>query len=279
MFRPTSQRMLELTDNARGASTREIVEAIWPDTFRMENGRKRNDKLQHLLAKTRNALVIHERQGRVRQSGHAHGTYNNSRSIIWKITNEGREWLKANDPEKKEASRAAARAITRARTARQDFLRKLLTDARESYGPGTSPTIRREVSRLLRAEGCTLQSIADVFKVTRELIRMDCKDAPLETYKLSLEERFTLLADLWEEETKFESSATAMADHPAYQEIIRLGPPVVPVILQRMREQGGHWFFALYSIVGEDHAQGETTVSGATEAWINWGIKKGHIPA
>jgi hypothetical protein len=45
-------------------------------------------------------------------------------------------------------------------------------------------------------------------------------------------ERFRALAALWHNETDFLSSMTEAAAHPAYQAIIRLGPPVVPFLLR-----------------------------------------------
>ena len=39
---------------------------------------------------------------------------------------------------------------------------------------------------------------------------------------------------------------------PAHQEIINLGQPAVPLILERMRSQGGHWVEALRQITGAD---------------------------
>ena len=58
-------------------------------------------------------------------------------------------------------------------------------------------------------------------------------------------ERFEALADRWREETFFLSRSDLKNAHPALQEIISMGPPMVPLILERMRYQGGHWFEAL----------------------------------
>jgi len=265
--------MLELTDTRKGASTRHIVDSIWPANG---GGGHQSKELQRLLAKTRNALVVHQRHGRVRQSGFAYGSYQNSRSIIWKITPKGRAWLNLNEPEKVAERRAATRAAAKDRTARRESCEQLIQEAKKEYGPGTAPPIRREVSRLLRAEGCTLQSIADIFDVTRELIRVDCLNLK-ESHKLSTEERFDILAARWLAETAFMSNLSLMVDHPAYQEIISMGKPAVPLMLKKLQERPDHWFYALVTVTGEDHAKGIYTVKEAAEAWVEWGLQEGLI--
>lgn len=182
-MRPISQRMLELTDSRDGISTPQIVDVLWPGVRDQVSERS-----QHLLSKTRDALAIHEHHGRVRRIGYAYGTYNNARSIVWKITPMGRSWLLINAPEKVAARREANRAIAADRARRKANCERLLEEARESFGKGTPAVTRRQVSRLLRAEGCTLQSIADIFGVTRELIRVDCKNL-IYDYRLSEQER------------------------------------------------------------------------------------------
>jgi hypothetical protein len=47
-----------------------------------------------------------------------------------------------------------------------------------------------------------------------------------------LEQRFRTLAAEWDEETGHLSSITQMARHPAYQQIIGMGPAVVPLLLR-----------------------------------------------
>ena len=47
-------------------------------------------------------------------------------------------------------------------------------------------------------------------------------------------ERFTELADQWEIETVLMSSTDQATEHPAYQEIVSMGEPAVPLILERM---------------------------------------------
>jgi hypothetical protein len=92
---------------------------------------------------------------------------------------------------------------------------------------------------------------------------------------------FQALAAEWERETLFLSSTTDIVLHPAYQRIIGLGPAAVPLILGRMRERPGHWFWALRAITGEDPVQPEERGDLAKMArrWLDWGAARGLIHA
>jgi hypothetical protein len=69
---------------------------------------------------------------------------------------------------------------------------------------------------------------------------------PVET----IEARFRRLADIWERATGHLSSMKAASEHPAYQEIIGLGPEVVPLLLRDLQDKERHWFIALRTITG-----------------------------
>jgi hypothetical protein len=90
-------------------------------------------------------------------------------------------------------------------------------------------------------------------------------------------EEFRHLADLWERETEFLSVSAKAAMHWAYQRIIGMGPRAIPLILDRMQSDSGHWFWALNAITGEDPAAGERTLNGATERWLEWGRNRGYL--
>lgn len=61
----------------------------------------------------------------------------------------------------------------------------------------------------------------------------------------SIEEKFKRLAAAWSQAVAHHSSTTLRNNHPAYQEIIRLGPKVVPLLLRDLEANHSHWFFAL----------------------------------
>ena len=93
-----------------------------------------------------------------------------------------------------------------------------------------------------------------------------------------LQGEFDELASVWDRETSIASFVPQKAMHWAYQRIIGKGPPVVPLILERLRDHGpDHWFWALAMITGEDPARGLTTLREATEAWLSWGRGQGLI--
>ena len=91
--------------------------------------------------------------------------------------------------------------------------------------------------------------------------------------------RFQELADRWQEETVFLSNSARKNAHPALREIISLGQPVVPLILERMRSQGGHWFEALQQITGARPVPPESRgrIKKMTQAWLDWGERNGYV--
>jgi hypothetical protein len=70
----------------------------------------------------------------------------------------------------------------------------------------------------------------------------------------------------------------AASEHPAYQEIISLGPAVVPLLLRDMEEKHTHWFIALRKITGASpipkSAAGRIPLM--VEAWPRWGKDNGY---
>jgi|SRR5579863_4365593 len=90
---------------------------------------------------------------------------------------------------------------------------------------------------------------------------------------------FRALADQWRKDTRFLSATDDMVLHPAYQNIIGMGPDVIPLLLRELQTRPGQWFWALRSIAREDPVQ-EADVGNIrrmTEAWLNWGREKGYL--
>jgi hypothetical protein len=90
---------------------------------------------------------------------------------------------------------------------------------------------------------------------------------------------FDELALSWSTDTAHLSSPIKLMKHPAYQRIIALGAPVLPLILRDLSENGRFWFPALNAITGEnlvpDDAAGD--IERMTSAWIEWGRVNGLI--
>jgi hypothetical protein len=89
--------------------------------------------------------------------------------------------------------------------------------------------------------------------------------------------KFNRLALQWARETRHVSSVTKLSLHPAYQQIIGMGPAAVPLILQRLMNSGGHWLWALNAITGEDPPPTDATFDEAVQAWLTWGRERGHL--
>ena len=98
---------------------------------------------------------------------------------------------------------------------------------------------------------------------------------------LRLTERFETLSALWEKQKRNMSSPNTIASHPALQQIILMGMPVVPLILKRMKQHPWFWFAALMEITGESVNPVKPPMRGdmqkMTEAWIAWGTDRGII--
>ena len=91
--------------------------------------------------------------------------------------------------------------------------------------------------------------------------------------------QFEQLSRQWKDECAILSSTSAMVAHPAYQAIIALGEPVVPLLLQDLANEHVHWFEALKSITGEDPVSPKDwgSIPAMTNSWLNWGRSRGLI--
>src|SRR5260370_42333799 len=92
-------------------------------------------------------------------------------------------------------------------------------------------------------------------------------------------ERFRTLARNWQEETAHLSSLTKRILNPHYQQIIGIGPAVVPFLLRELAREPKDWFWALYSVTGANPvaAQDEGDFVAMSKAWLNWGKQRGMI--
>jgi len=91
--------------------------------------------------------------------------------------------------------------------------------------------------------------------------------------------RFGALASRWRAETGVLSSSSARAMHPAYQQIIGMGPAVLPLLLRELERAEEGWFWALKPIAGEDPVPPEHRGkhSEMVRDWLQWGRNRGYI--
>lgn len=92
-----------------------------------------------------------------------------------------------------------------------------------------------------------------------------------------IRDRFQSLAASWKRDTARLSVLQKKILHRAYQKIIGLGAPAVPLILEELRREPDHWFWALESITDENPAAGATTFDEARTAWLAWGREHGAL--
>jgi hypothetical protein len=94
----------------------------------------------------------------------------------------------------------------------------------------------------------------------------------------ALSQRFEALATQWRRETRHMSLMSDIVLNRSYQQIIGLGKPAIALILQDLKQQPDHWFWALRSITGENPIRPEDRgrVPQMAEAWLVWGRQHGY---
>jgi hypothetical protein len=105
-----------------------------------------------------------------------------------------------------------------------------------------------------------------------------------------IEQEFLRLVAEWDAGTKYQSSPGPVFRHPAYGQILGLGPTVVPLILKMMegRGLGVKWFRVLSELTGANPYTPEPleasgwvafNVPAGNRAWLEWGRQNGYLGA
>lgn len=104
------------------------------------------------------------------------------------------------------------------------------------------------------------------------------KPKKVKNVNISVKRKFNSLVNKWKEETQFSSTVLEMSMNSNYQQIIGLGPNVIPLILERLSKNNEHWFWALKAITGESPVseQSKGIVTEMAQAWLSWARKKGY---
>jgi hypothetical protein len=94
----------------------------------------------------------------------------------------------------------------------------------------------------------------------------------------TLEERFRRLESLWTAETGHLSSTTKIVHHPAFQEILTLGPAVIPLILRDLEARPRLWVWALSRITGVDPIAKSDygNIANMSKTWLRWAKENGY---
>lgn len=85
--------------------------------------------------------------------------------------------------------------------------------------------------------------------------------------------KFEELTSIVEEECSVVSSNNTIINHPQYQEIIKMGKKIVPLLLKRL-DESSMWLDDLFIITGEDPVDKSHCgkIKLMKEDWKNWGI-------
>jgi len=102
--------------------------------------------------------------------------------------------------------------------------------------------------------------------------------APPTSSAETTEQLFHRLAAAWHSETAHLSSSTRVVNHPAFREIIAMGPPVVPLMLREPAHGPNLWVWALPAITGADpvEASDRGDITKMTAAWLRWAGEHGY---
>ena len=105
-------------------------------------------------------------------------------------------------------------------------------------------------------------------------VKQPIAKAPAET----VEERFRRLEAIWTRETGYLSNPDEIIRHAAFQEIIGIGPAVVPLMLHDLQERPRLWVWALPHITGADPvAEADRgNIAKMATAWLHWGKEHGN---
>lgn len=92
-------------------------------------------------------------------------------------------------------------------------------------------------------------------------------------------ERFRKLVDQWKEQSRHLSNSARMAMLKPYQQIIGMGEPAIPLILEELARSPDHWFWALEAITQDNPVPPEAAgkVRLKALAWISWGKQRGYL--
>ena len=93
----------------------------------------------------------------------------------------------------------------------------------------------------------------------------------------SIEREFARLVAKWKDETRAFSTTYDKVVNDSFLQIMALGKAVVPLILEDLKHQGGHWHTALQVLAGENPVpEGfDGNSVKVREIWLEWGAGRG----
>lgn len=155
--------------------------------------------------------------------------------------------------------------------------RLYFSDLQSMRVPEFHPRKQAIVAGSLRRINDERRKVTRELKVARDEVLEQLSDLTRERWGYarpsSLESAFRSAVRRWYAEAGYLSSAPARTEHPAYKEVINMGPAVVPLILQELRQHPDLWFEALEQLTGSSPASPRPNASVAELAaqWVIWG--------
>jgi hypothetical protein len=92
------------------------------------------------------------------------------------------------------------------------------------------------------------------------------------------EQSVVRLLATWREQTAHLSSSTQLTGHPAYQELIALGPAALPFLFRDLERSGdGHLSKVLTTLAGAHPVPAEDRgkIRKVADAWLRWARENG----
>ena len=101
----------------------------------------------------------------------------------------------------------------------------------------------------------------------------------LDAADLDLRNEFNRLVVEWKTGRRRGSDVAQMTAHPAYRQIVGMGEPAIPLILEELERQADHWFPALHELTGTSPVPAESkgNVAKMRRAWLDWGKNEAYI--
>src|SRR5262245_38789145 len=89
---------------------------------------------------------------------------------------------------------------------------------------------------------------------------------------------FERLKKEWYDRTSFHSNPDIIFGHPAYQKMIDLGPEIIPLVFEEVKQHRGWWILALHLVVGVNPIPEKMRgrYPEMVECWLKWGREHGY---
>ncbi len=131
-----------------------------------------------------------------------------------------------------------------------------------------APLIEQTKKAIETATGCAMQVVQSLSGQVTKVLPTD------------VTETFERLAMQWKSDTGLMSNESLIVLHPSYQQIIGLGEPAIPLMLNALAMGDySEWFWALRSIARIDPVSelDAGDVEQMAKEWIRWGETKGYL--